>query len=149
MAIEAVFGCIRFKNLVLVGEKTRSDRIGTVELLGGKIENGETMHAAVLREIEEESSGLITKDKIKSFGEFRKGDIPVINVVDIELKEQYDLSSFVPEEMGSLHWINYDDIKKFKRSDFIKKTQSGRPYVDINDIDGNVLKMGLFLYDVV
>ena len=123
---EAVLGIIVGKHMVLLGEKLTGEiGKGTLNAPGGKIEPGETIYAALEREIAEELSIGIDKDFVEYAGAivFHAAGIPYMKVPMYVSRKHIPYSYMLPSD---IHWFQrFVDGGTFNANIFYREKSKG------------------------
>ncbi|TDT45655.1 NUDIX hydrolase [Fonticella tunisiensis] len=112
--VVAVKGIIIRKGKVLIVKRANDDEIepGTWECVGGKIEFGEALETALIREVKEEVGLNITVDKILYATTFKTN--PTRQVVILTyLCESNDGEVVLSPEHMDYQWVTKEQLKQF------------------------------------
>lgn len=103
------------ENSILLIERNKGNYQGYLGLVGGKIEQGEHVREAAIREAKEET-GLDTK-----FGSILSFISEIFNEEDSQKQFLLYLTELVPisndvfeSDEGNLHWINLEKLEEYK-----------------------------------
>lgn len=104
---------------LLVQENHPSVR-GLWNLPAGHLKLGETLTQGVLREIKEETGYSVTLTGICQLGQRAEASNPYLLVVFTAVPSAHDLTDFDPEEIQSVKWLTYDEIRHLQAADLIR-----------------------------
>ncbi|WP_019154264.1 NUDIX hydrolase [Robertmurraya massiliosenegalensis] len=110
--VVAVKGVIVYEGRVLIVQRTKEDKIGggTWECVGGKIEFGEELESALLREIKEEVGLSVTVEKLLYATTFKTD--PTRQVVILTYLCSSDSSNAIlSKEHSSFKWATKEQLR--------------------------------------
>lgn len=125
-----IYGLITKNDSILLIEKTRGPYKGLLDLPGGKIEHGETLEEALVREINEETGIIVNKfeiitvltfsiNYIDNDKEISLHHIGIICVVK-DFCEKYFSKDLDQEDAKNSNWYKIKDLKSQSLTPFAK-----------------------------
>lgn len=119
--VVAVKGIVNNNGKMLIIKRAENDEVGpgTWECPGGKIEFGEELEAALIREIKEEAGIEVTVDRILYAVTFKTNPARQVVVINYLCKSE-NTDVFLSEEHIDYKWVAKNEVRQFLLPEIVK-----------------------------